>query len=262
MARPAPISTTSCRLATWSMRARHEAVSRLRPGDGARCFPECRHRSDPGARDASRAGGRSVDAGSLVAIRSPQRPRASFRRGGARPPRSLAPPPQPHPLQLARSRGSARVWISTHRGRLDMRVLQGLNVPRNARLLHLRTVRLHERSHRRPCGLGRRAEIASTPRCSAPVRPLRRASPLHRAGRRICRPGLAGAGALVSFARSGLSVRWGQRSKACSSWPRLATCPCDGRAERGSATPVRPGLWRGQSATSRTRSIHRRTAMC
>ena len=43
----------------------------LRPGDSTRYLVERRHRRDAGARDASRAGGRSVDAGNLVAIRNP-----------------------------------------------------------------------------------------------------------------------------------------------------------------------------------------------
>ena len=43
----------------------------LRPGDNTRCVVECRDRSDTGARDASRAGRRSIDEGNLVAIRNP-----------------------------------------------------------------------------------------------------------------------------------------------------------------------------------------------
>ena len=52
-----------------------------------------------------------------------------------------------------------------------------------------------------------------------------------------------------------------QRSRTCSSLPKRATYPC-GRAGRGSATLVRPGLSPGQSTTCPTRSMHRRTAMC
>ena len=40
-------------------------------GSDACCFVERRDRSDPGARDASCAGGRSIDEGNLVAIRNP-----------------------------------------------------------------------------------------------------------------------------------------------------------------------------------------------
>ena len=43
----------------------------LRPGDRSRCFGERRNWGDPYARDAARAGGRSIDKGNLVAIRSP-----------------------------------------------------------------------------------------------------------------------------------------------------------------------------------------------
>ena len=44
---------------------------RATAGSDACCFVERRDRSDPGARDASCAGGRSIDEGNLVAIRSP-----------------------------------------------------------------------------------------------------------------------------------------------------------------------------------------------
>ena len=85
-------------------------------GRRARRLPECRHRRDPGARDAPRAGGRSVAEGSLVAPRSPQPPRASVCRGGARAPQ------QPCPTATATSATArpipriGRVWISTLAG--------------------------------------------------------------------------------------------------------------------------------------------------
>ena len=73
----------------------------LSAGRRRRRLPECRHRRHPRARDAARAGGRSVDEAGLVAPRSPEPPGASVRRGSARPPGGPAPWPQPCPLQLA-----------------------------------------------------------------------------------------------------------------------------------------------------------------
>ena len=147
-------------------------------------------------------------------------------------------------------------------GRLDMRVLQELGVPRNADFYICGPTAFMSDLTAGLAALGRRRKIASTPRFSAQVRPLPRASPLRRAGRRTCRQGLP---ARDRWSRSPAAVSMsagGRRSRACSSWPKRATYLCDGRAERGSATLVRPGLWPGRSATGPTRSMHRRTAMC
>ena len=93
----------------------------LTAGRHARCLVECRDRGDAGARDASRVGGRSIDAGSLVAVRSPQRPRTSFCRGGAPPARRRFPTAT---AIFATARPIPRIgpmWISTLAGHLDMR---------------------------------------------------------------------------------------------------------------------------------------------
>jgi MOSC domain-containing protein YiiM len=75
----------------------------------ARCFTECRHRGNASAGNAPRVGCRGVAEGSLVALRGPQPPRAPFRRGDSHAPKSFGPRPQPHFLQFALSRGSARI---------------------------------------------------------------------------------------------------------------------------------------------------------
>ena len=261
MARPAPIST---RAAGRRHRGGERATRQFHATAGrhARRSAERRDRRDAGARDAPRAGGRGVAARNLVAIRRPQRPRASVCRGGARAAQSPAPRPQPRPLQRARSRRIGPASISTLPGRLDMRVLEELDVPRDADFYI--------------CGPSAfmsdlTAGLAAwgVARRSHPHRAVRRrsvhharASRLRRAGRRICRQGLP---ARDRWFRSpaAASMSAGDRpSRACSSSPRPATCRCDGRAAPGSATPARPGLWRGRSATSRTRSMRRRTAMC
>jgi ferredoxin-NADP reductase/MOSC domain-containing protein YiiM len=146
-------------------------------------------------------------------------------------------------------------------GRLNMKVLQQLDLPYDgdfyicgpstfmsdltAGLAALGVAR--DRIHTETFGAG----PSTTPGiAAAPSRPAHLPA------------GPAGPGPLVSFARTGLNVRWGPTFHSCSSWPRLATCQCDGHVEPGSATPVRPVLWRARSAIARTRSTHRRTVMC
>ena len=52
--------------------------------------------------------------------------------------------------------------------------------------------------------------------------------------------GTPGAGPLVSFARSGITVRWRRRrTRAFSSWRKHVTCPSGGRAAPASATTAR-----------------------
>jgi NAD(P)-dependent dehydrogenase (short-subunit alcohol dehydrogenase family) len=58
--------------------------------------------------------------------------------------------------------------------------------------------------------------------------------------------------AIAQMARQGSSL----------SLLKRATSPRGGRAARGSVTPVKPGLWPGQSPTGPNQSIHRRPAMC
>jgi hypothetical protein len=54
----------------------------------------------------------------------------------------------------------------------------------------------------------------------------------------------------------------GHRSRACSSWPRLATCRCGLHVERAFATPVRADLWRERSVTGQARSMRRQRVTC
>jgi ferredoxin-NADP reductase len=146
-------------------------------------------------------------------------------------------------------------------GRLNVRVLQELNVPRNGDFYI--------------CGPSTFMSDLTAGLTALGVAPDRIHTEMFGSGPSIM-PGVAaaprqpphfpagppGSGPMVSFARTGLNVRWGQRSTACSSWPRLVTCLCGGRVERGSATPVRPDLWQGRSAIGLTRSMHRLTVMC
>ena len=73
--------------------------------------------------------------------------------------------------------------------------------------------------------------------------------------------GSAGVGPLVSFARSGLNVRWARPSKASSNLPRHAMRPCGGHAEPGSATLARLGSSTALSATSQSPWSRQPTAM-
>jgi MOSC domain-containing protein YiiM/ferredoxin len=93
-----------------------------------------------------------------VAIRSPQPPRAPFCRGDACPPESFGPRRN---IRYSSPDPEDRPGLDFDaRGRLDMRVLQELGVPRNADfyILYMRTARLHERSDRWPRGLGHRCK--------------------------------------------------------------------------------------------------------
>ena len=147
-------------------------------------------------------------------------------------------------------------------GRLDMQVLQELELPRNgdfyicgpstfmsdltAGLAALgvaprshphRDVRRRSVHYPRHCCFAASAAAfaggASRHRTAGFVRPQRSQCPL---------------GANVpKLARAGRGLR-----RACAMVV----------SNRASATPVRPDLWQGRSATARTRSTHRRTAMC
>jgi hypothetical protein len=145
-------------------------------------------------------------------------------------------------------------------GRLEMRVLQELGVPRNGDF-YIWTDRLHERFDRRPRNLGHR-------RKSHPHRDFRRGPIQYPGRRRVAAPAAALAGrppqrGTVGLIRTGAVSMFagGRRSRACSSLPKRATYLCDGRVEQGSATLVRPDLWSGRSATGPIRSMHRRPAM-
>ena len=227
----------------------------------AGCLAECRHRRDAGAGDAACVGGRSVDAGNLVAAWNPQRPRTSLCRRGARAARKRCPIVAAHLLQRARSAGPAQCRFRRPRASRHADASAAQPAPRR-RFLHLRAVGLHERSDDRPRGRGHRAG-------PYPHRNVRR--------RRIQYAGHRG-GAAQAAASAGrysrLGADWfrlpaaasmsagGHRSRTCSSSPRPATCRCDGRVEPGSAIPAKPGWWRARSATGPTRSTRRRMAMC
>ena len=91
---------------------------------------------------------------------------------------------------------------------------------------------------------------------------LRRALQPRRGGSRIRRQGPPARDRWFRSPEAVSMSAGGHRSRACSSWPRLATCPCGWRVEPASATPARAGLWPGLSAIGRTRSMHRPRAMC
>ena len=146
-------------------------------------------------------------------------------------------------------------------GHLNMRVLQELSLPRDgdfyicgpSNFMSDLTAGLAawgvapDRIHTEIFGAGR---------------PLPQALPLRRAGCRTCRRGLR---AQERWFRSPVAVSMsagGRASRVCSSLPKRATCLCDGRAERGFATPVRPDFWQGWWTTGPTRSKRRQTAMC
>ena len=105
-------------------------------------------------------------------------------------------------------------------GHLDMRVLQELNLPCNGDFYI--------------CGPAAFMSDLTAGLAALGVAPERIHTELFGAGPSLApgvvaalrRPphvpaGLAGSGALVSFARSGLNVRWARRSTACSNWPSL-----------------------------------------
>jgi ferredoxin-NADP reductase/MOSC domain-containing protein YiiM len=74
--------------------------------------------------------------------------------------------------------------------------------------------------------------------------------------------GVPGSGPMVSFARSGLNVRWGSSFPSLLELAEACDVPVRYACRPGSATPARADLWQGKSATARTRSTHRRTALC
>jgi ferredoxin-NADP reductase len=72
----------------------------------------------------------------------------------------------------------------------------------------------------------------------------------------------SGTGPQVSFARSGLNVRWGSEFQNLLELAEACRPPCGGLAARGSATVVSPDLWPARSPTSPPRSMHRGPANC
>ena len=147
-------------------------------------------------------------------------------------------------------------------GRLNMRVLQELNLPRNGDFYI--------------CGPSTFMSDLTAGLTALGVAPDRIHTETFGAGPSIT-PGIAasprrpphlpagppGSGPTVSFARSGLNVRWEPIVPQLARTGRgLRRARAMVHVEPGSATPARPGLWQGRSATARIRSTHRRTAMC
>ena len=71
----------------------------------------------------------------------------------------------------------------------------------------------------------------------------------------------AGAGPMVSFARSNLALHWDPRFRAYWSWLRPATCRCGGRVAPASATLARRGLSPARSIIRSTRLRRREMAI-
>src|SRR6185437_7054370 len=163
------------------------------------CFAECRHWRYSRAGHAAYAGRCGLATGNLVALWCPRPARASVCRRSSRAPENLAPQPQAYFLQCAPSRGPA--------GR-GLRRARTLEVPRNAdfymcgppAFMSDLTIGLADwgvaadRIHTEIFGSG----PSKTPGiAAAPRRPPHRPS------------GPQGTGPLITFARSGLNVRWG-----------------------------------------------------
>ena len=263
MARPAPTSTTSCRSATCVDVSAPRGNFTLSAGRRARRFPERRHRRHAGARDAARAGGRSVDRGKSGGSTAPATAASILL------PRRRAPCSQPCPTATAIS-ATARpiprigpVLDFDARGRLDMRVLQELVVPRDADFYICGPSAFMSDLTAGLAAWG----VAARPH---PHRDVRRRS-VHDAGhRRFAAPAAAFAG---RASRRG--SRWSRSPGAASSvrWgPDIPEPARAGRGLRRAGAMVVPhgGLphlrdrargWE-RSATGPTRSMRRRTAMC
>src|SRR4051794_8659285 len=150
------------------------------------------------------------------------------------------------------------------RGRLDLPVLQELGVPRDADFYvcgppaFMSSLTAGLAAWCVAAGRIRTEMFGSGPSTTPGIA----ASPHRRAGRRTCRPGLPARDRWSRSAGAASRSAGGLTFRACSSWPRPATYPCDGRAGPGSATPARRGSCWGRSATRPTRSTRRRTATC
>ena len=211
----------------------HAATGR-RPGGAA----ERGNRRDAGARHAARPGGERIASRGLVAPRRSQRELTFICRGGAAASRL--------------ARGRSHIWYSRPdaddrvgrdydaTGRLTVEDLERLHVPRERGLLPLRPSTFMAELAGGLSGWG-------VARGRDPFRGLRGSAPALTPGvvATPARPphqpaGTPGTGPLVSFARSGLSVRWRPSDdRACSSWRKRVTCPSGGRAARASATTAR-----------------------
>jgi ferredoxin-NADP reductase len=123
-------------------------------------------------------------------------------------------------------------------GRLNMRVLEELNLPRNGDFYICGPSTFMRDLTAGLAALGVAPDRIHTEIFSAGPS-ITPALPLRRTGRHICRQDLP---AQDRWFRSPevVSMSAGRhRSRACSSWPRLVTRPCVGRVERRSATPAR-----------------------
>ena len=218
-------------------------------------------RRDADAGDVARAPRPPFDARHLVVARRAEPIRARLRRRDAVAPgrpRARAPSRLVQPAGPDRPRGHRlRRGRAHHPGgaRSGRR-------PDRRRVLPVRTDRVHGRAARGPrrargC---RRTRAHRDLRCAGidharsrrRVRCGRRINPkAHRArdrSSRSCGPGSTCAGATGA--------------RASSSWPRRATCRCDGRVAPASATPARPVSSTGRSTTPPSHSRRPPTATC
>ena len=242
-------------------RARRAGNFALSPGDGAVVFLSAGIGATPVLAMLHALAAASVDAAGLVAPRRPESPES------IRSPRKRAPSWGPCRMATAMSatarpiRKTARAWISTLGGAWTCRCSQELGVP--------------------PTPTS--TSVGRPPSCSALTAGLAgwgvAASRIHTeifgAGPSMT-PGIAasprrpphapagppGAGPLVSFARSGLEVRWRPDFQSLLELAEACDMPVRWSCRTGVCHTCETGLVRGRSATSPTRSTRRRTATC
>ena len=234
----------------------------LSAGRRRRRAPECRHRGHPGARDAARAGGRSVAAASLVA---PRRPRTASEHPFAEEARALleALPHGHSHIRYSSPDPDDRPGLDFDaRGRLDMPVLQELGVPRDADFYVCGPPAFMSDADRRPRQLGRR-------RKPHPHRDFRRGSVHDPGHRRVAAPAAAPAGRAARRGAAGLVRPERPRGPLATSLPEPARAcrglrrPCAMVVPDGGLPHLRErARAAGRSATSPTRSTRRRTATC
>ena len=128
-------------------------------------------------------------------------------------------------------------------GRLNTRVLQELNLPRDGDFYICGPSTFMSDLSAGLAGLGVATDRIHTEMFGAgpSITPGVAASPR--------RPphlpaGLPGSGALVSFARTGLNVRWGPTFQSLLELAEACDVPVRWSCRTGSAAPVRPDLWR------------------
>ena len=211
-----------------------------RPDRRARAAAQRRHRRDPGARHAPRAGGGALRPGDLVAARRAQRPRASLRRRGPRAAR-LAPERARRTcaLQPSRRRTTSKAATSTAPAGSPRRLLAELDPPRDAEAYLCGPTPFMDELSAALAAIG----LGAAPDPHRAVRARCRPDPGHRRDARAAAPpaGRASPGAARrSSSRAATSPsRGATTTRACSTSPRRATCRSAGRAAPASATPAR-----------------------